>query len=168
MCIDDIYSNTQILQNMGSKYQSNVQCFVLFLFVVFFMPVKNYENSEQNRFQLLSDSPFFNRDCCWTKFTWNLMANYFAKKKNFKNLNKIIINIAYARKTDLIDIRDEMDRRSGSMAENNLHLFQPQVRFLHFRRHLFRFDVVIVVVVSFVINPCPQCTCEGQTARCPI
>lgn len=37
---------------------------VLFLFVVFFMPVKNYENSEQNRFQLLSDSPFFNRDCC--------------------------------------------------------------------------------------------------------
>lgn len=111
---------------------------------------------------------FFNRDCCWTKFTWNLMANYFAKKKNFKNLNKIIINIAYARKTDLIDIRDEMDRRSGSMAENNLHLFQPQVRFLHFRRHLFRFDVVIVVVVSFVINPCPQCTCKGQTARCPI
>lgn len=89
-------------------------------------------------------------------------------KKNFKNLNKIIINIAYARKTDLIDIRDEMDRRSGSMAENNLHLFQPQVRFLHFRRHLFRFDVVIVVVVSFVINPCPQCTCKGQTARCPI
>lgn len=64
MCIDDIYSNTQILQNMGSKYQSNVQCFDLFLFVVFFMPVKNYENSEQNRFQLLSDSPFFNRDCC--------------------------------------------------------------------------------------------------------
>lgn len=135
-------------------------CFCLLLFY--------YENSEQNRFQLLSDSPFFNRDCCWTKFTWNLMANYFAKKKNFKNLNKIIINIAYARKTDLIDIRDEMDRRSGSMAENNLHLFQPQVRFLHFRRHLFRFDVVIVVVVSFVINPCPQCTCKGQTARCPI
>lgn len=89
-------------------------------------------------------------------------------KKNFKNLNQIIINIANARKTDLIDIRDEMDRRSGSMAENNLHLFQPQVRFLHFRRHLFRFDVVIVVVVSFVINPCPQCTCKGQTARCPI
>lgn len=170
MCIDDIYSNTQILQNMGSKYQSNVQCFVLFLFVVFFscqwkimkIPNRTGFNFSQIHHFLIETAAEQSLRETW----WQIILP--KKKKNFKNLNKIIINIAYARKTDLIDIRDEMDRRSGSMAENNLHLFQPQVRFLHFRRHLFRFDVVIVVVVSFVINPCPQCTCKGQTARCPI